>query len=69
MIKKLIDREKKAKYIFGKFGIQLLTSDRMTKKELIPVMGEHIRNANDQVFEHNKMLLKSRKDSSNRFHY
>ena len=68
-IKKLMERERKAKYIYGKFGIQLLMRNNQTKKEMIPAMGEHIRLANEGVFQDAKVLLKNRKDSSLRYHY
>ena len=44
--KKHYEREAVAKYIFNKFGVHLLTFNHQTRNEVIPLLGEHIRQTN-----------------------
>ena len=43
-----------AKYIYNKFGVHLLTYNHMTRNEVIPMFGEHMRQKDEQVFEQDK---------------
>jgi len=64
--KKHYEKEAVAKYIYNKFGVHLLTFNHQTRNEVIPMFGEHIRQTNCQVFDHEKDSLQNRKNSAMR---
>ncbi len=55
--KKNYQRESVAKYIYNKFGVHLLTFNHLTRSEVIPMFGEHIRLATGQTFAEDKNTL------------